>query len=70
MARFPSSSLLVAWESSQGQPKALGPYTWLGDLEEAPGSWLWIGSALAIVAGWGVNHWTEDLLLCLSYLYI
>ena len=29
-------------------------------------SWLQTGSALVIVATWGVNHWTEDLPLCLS----
>ena len=34
---FPSSSLLVAWDSSRGQPKALGPCTRVGDPEEAPG---------------------------------
>ena len=33
---FPSSSLPVAQESSGGRPKALGPCTHLGDLEEAP----------------------------------
>ena len=35
--RFPSSSLPVAWESSQGRPKALGTCTRMGDPEEAPG---------------------------------
>ena len=35
--RFPSSSLPVAQESSRGRPKALGAYTRVGDLEEAPG---------------------------------
>ena len=35
--RFPSSSLPVARESSQGWPKALGPCTRVGDPEEAPG---------------------------------
>ena len=34
---FPSSSLSVARESSQGQPKALGPCTHMGNPEEAPG---------------------------------
>ena len=34
---FPSSSLLVAQESSRGLPKALGPCTRVGDLEEALG---------------------------------
>ena len=59
----------MAWESSRGQPNALGPCTHVGDPEETPGSWLQINSALAVVATWGVNHWTEDL-LCLSSLYI
>ena len=34
--RFPSSSLLVAWESNGGRSKALGPRTRVGDQEEAP----------------------------------
>ena len=34
------------------------------------GSWLWIGIALADTLTWGVNHWTKDLPLCLSSLYI
>ena len=38
----------------------------MGDLEEAPGFWLWIGSALAVAVTWGVNHWMEDLLLSIS----
>ena len=49
-----------------GLPRALGPCTCLGDPEEALGYWFWIGAAPAIVATWGVNQWTEDLLLCLS----
>ena len=53
-------------ESSQGRPKALGPCTRMGDLEEAPGSWLQISSALAIVAIWGVNKRMEYL--CMSSL--
>ena len=28
----------------------------MGDLEEVPGSWLWIGTVLAIVLTWGVNQ--------------
>ena len=34
---FTSSSLPVARDSSRGRPKALGPCTRVGDLEEAPG---------------------------------
>ena len=70
---FPSSSLLVAWESSPRWPKALGPCTRMGDLEEllTLGSWHRIGSAPTIAVTWGVNHRTEDLPLCLfSSLYI
>ena len=29
-------------------------------------TWLWIGSAPAAAAAWGVNHGMEDLPLCLS----
>ena len=63
LLRFPFSSLLVAWESSRGRPKAFGPCTHMGDLEEDPGSWLWIQirSALAIAATWGVNQQMQDL---------
>ena len=65
---FPSSSLPVAWESSQGRPKALGPCTCFGDQEGTLGSRVWTGSALVIVATWRVNQQTEDL--SLSFLYI
>ena len=40
---------------------ALGPCTHTGDPEEAPGSWLRIGSALAIAATWGVNQQMDEL---------
>ena len=69
LLHFSSSSLFVAWESSRGRPKALGSCTHAGHLEEVPGSWLWIGTAPAIVITWVVNHWMEDL-QCLSSLYI
>ena len=55
--------MLVAWEGSQGQPKALGTCTRVGDPEEAPGFYR------PVVLTWGVNHQTEDLPLCLSSLY-
>ena len=68
---FSSSSLPVAWESSGGRPKALGPCTRVGDLDKASGSWLQISSALAFAATWGVNQGTKDLSLRLSFsLYI
>lgn len=33
---------------------------------EAPGSWLQITPALAVVALWELNQWMEDLSLALS----
>ena len=56
----------MAWERSQGWARALGPCTRVGDLEEAPGSWVWVGSSPTIAAAWGVNHRMEELPLCLS----
>ena len=65
-APLPIQLSAVAWESSGRWPKSLGPCTRVGDLEEAPGSWLWIGAAPAIAAIWEVNQRTEDLSFCLS----
>ena len=53
------------WDSSGRWPKSLGPCNRVEDPEEAPGSWLWMGTAPAYVAIWGVNQWMEDLSLCL-----
>ena len=47
----------MAWESSQGWPKALGNCTRMGDLEEVSLSWLQIGTAPAVVVTRGVSHW-------------
>ena len=58
----------MTWESSRRWPKCLGPCTHVGELEEAPDSWLRIGAAPAIVANWGVNHYMEDLSLSLPLL--
>ena len=58
--------MLVAWESNQGRPKALGPCTRVGDPEEDPGPWLQLSSSPAIAATWGMNQQMEDLPLCLS----
>ena len=44
---------------------ALGLCTHMGDPKETPGSWVQMGSALAIVAAWRVNQQKKDL-LCLS----
>ncbi|XP_069931098.1 acyl-protein thioesterase 1 isoform X3 [Oryctolagus cuniculus] len=57
----------IAWGSSRRWSKCLGPCTHVGDLEEAPGSWFQIGSALEVVALLGVNQRMEDLSLCLSF---
>ena len=46
--------------------QVLGPLHCVEDPEGAPGSWLQNGTALAIVANWGVNHRMEDLSLSLS----
>ena len=46
--------------------QVLGPCTYMGDQEEAPGSWLQISTALAAAAILGVNQWKEDLSLSLS----
>ena len=69
---FPSSSLPVAWKSSRGQPKAMGPCTptCVGDLEETLGSWLQIGSAPTVVSIWGVNQQIGDLSLSVKYLFL
>lgn len=37
-----------------------GPATHVGNHDEAPGSWLRPGSALAVIAFCGVNHWLEN----------
>ena len=41
---------LCPGESSGGWAKTLGPCTHVGELEEAPGSWLWTSSVLAVAA--------------------
>ena len=52
----------MPWKSSRRGPKCLGPCTRVGDLEEAPGSWLLI-SALTIEAILEVNQQMADLSL-------
>ena len=42
----------------------------MGDLEDVPGSWLRIGTALAVALTWGVNQWAEDLLSLLFSVYL
>ena len=61
---YRSSSLLQAWENREERLKALDPCTHVGDLEEAPSSWLQLSSAPAIAATGGVNQWVEDLCVC------
>uniref|UniRef100_A0A5F9CVZ5 RAP2A, member of RAS oncogene family n=1 Tax=Oryctolagus cuniculus TaxID=9986 RepID=A0A5F9CVZ5_RABIT len=50
----------MAWESRRW-PKSLGPCTHVGAPDEAPGSWLQISTALAVVANWGVNQQMEKV---------
>ena len=70
-APLPIQLSAMAWESSRGWSKSLGPCTHVGDQEEAPGSWLQIGSAPAIAAVWGVNQQMEDLSVSTSlHLYL
>ena len=56
----------VAWERSQGWPKALGSCPCVGDLKAGLDSWLWISLVPAIAISWGMNHQMEDLPLCRS----
>ena len=51
---FPSSSLLVAWESSWRWLKALGPCTYVGDLEEVHISCLWLTQHWLL---WSLGEW-------------
>lgn len=55
LLHFQPSSLLTAWTSSRGWPKSF-----MGDPVEAPGSHLWISSALALAACYRMNQWMED----------
>lgn len=49
-------------------PSVWTPATHVGGLEEAPNSWLWLGSALTVLAIGGVTQLMEDLLpLTLSF---
>ena len=50
----------MVWDGSGGWSRSLGTCTHVGDPEEAPGSWLRISIALAVVANWGVNQRMED----------
>ena len=68
-----SHPALFLWprEAVEDGPKALGPCTHVGDLEETPGSWFRIGSDPAATAAWAVKQRVEDLPLRLpSSLYI
>ena len=47
-------------------PRAWDPAPVWKTWEEALGFWLQISAVPAVVATWGVNHWMEDLPLCLS----
>lgn len=54
------------WESTQGWLIVLKPCIHMEDLEDYPGSYVLIGSALAIVNNWGVNQ-CKDLSLHLCF---
>lgn len=41
--------MLMAWESSEELPECLGPFTYVGDFEEASGSQLWASTTPAVV---------------------
>ena len=56
VAPLPVQLSAVAWEGSGRWPKSLSPCTHVGELKEAPSSWLQIGSVLAVAANRGVNH--------------
>lgn len=43
--------------------QSVGSRIYIGDLQEAPGFWLWISSALIIAAIWEVKQQMEDLCL-------
>lgn len=53
---FSSSSILVAWEKQCKMAQVFQPSAKQGDLEEATGSQLLLGSALATVAMWGFSQ--------------
>ena len=62
-----SHPALFLWPSKavEDGPKALGPCTHVGDLEEAPGSWIRIGSAPVVAAIWQVTQWKGAIPLSL-----
>ena len=48
--------MVVEWEPSLIQRKALEPYSFGEELKETLGTWLEAGTASAIAADWGVNQ--------------
>ncbi|XP_051689719.1 queuosine 5'-phosphate N-glycosylase/hydrolase isoform X2 [Oryctolagus cuniculus] len=59
----------MAWESRRRPSKSLGPCTHVGDLEEAPCSWLWIGAVpgrCGLLGSEPVDGRPVSLCLCLS----
>lgn len=48
---------------NRGWSWCLRPFTYMEYLEEAPGSWLRVRSALAVLAALGMNHQMENLSL-------
>ena len=64
-ALLPPSSLLVSWESSQGQLKALGCCTRMGDPDKAPVSWLPNLSFSSLLVSWESSRgWSKALGPC------
>lgn len=58
-------SLLMVWESSWGWPKIC---TLMGDLEEAPSSWVWTSPAPAVMTTWEVKQQIDlSLFLYVSF---
>lgn len=59
----------MAWEKQQRMngPGVWAPATHMGNLDEAPGSWLQLGPSLAILAVWGVDQRMKELSLSLYF---
>uniref|UniRef100_A0A5F9CT17 LHFPL tetraspan subfamily member 3 n=1 Tax=Oryctolagus cuniculus TaxID=9986 RepID=A0A5F9CT17_RABIT len=66
LLHFQSSLLLMCLGKQWRMAQVLGPCTHMGEMDEAPGSLLWPGPALAVVTTWRVNHWPLDRSLSLS----
>lgn len=54
-APLPARAVVKAEEA-----RAAGPLPPRGDLDKAPGAWLWPDPAPVVVTFWGVSQRTED----------